>query len=441
MIKSVYLRRRFYFILTGLVFVFFLGIFTDFVVPLGIIGCVGFLLVLVLDLRELYGANDPITAMRVVADRLSNGDQNPVTMTLKSDYNGKVVLRVIDETPVQFQERNVNWKVELNGNDSVEIKYALRPVRRGAYRFGNIQVFSSTVIGLAERRITIEAEKSVKVYPSYLRLRHYAFLAFDDRMQEVGLKRVRRLGHTMEFEQIKEYVAGDDTRVLNWKATARTGTIMVNQFQDERAQAMYCVVDKGRLMQMPFERMTLLDYAINASLVMSYIAIHKSDKAGLITFADKVDALVKAGRRNYQMQRINEVLYNQQTAFLEADFERLYSSVTRVVRQRSLFLLMTNFESVTGLKRQLPYLRKIAAKHVLVVIFFENTELKGLLQNKASGARQIYHQTMAEKMRFEKALMLKLLKQYGIYGILTTPRNLTVDTINQYLRLKARGVV
>jgi uncharacterized protein (DUF58 family) len=256
-----------------------------------------------------------------------------------------------------------------------------------------------------------------------------------------GLKRMRKLGHTTEFEQIKEYVSGDDTRTLNWKATARTGRAMVNQFRDERAQPVYCIIDKGRLMQMPFQEMTLLDYAINTSLVMSYIAIRKEDNAGLVTFAEKVHDVITAGRRNNQMYRISETLYNQETSFPEADFERLYISLTRVIPQRSLLLLFTNFESMTGLRRQLPYLRKLSEKHVLVVIFFQNTELRALIDVQAKSLRDIYHQTIAEKMQAEKEGMVSLLRQWGIYGILTTPQDLTVDTINQYLQLKARGTV
>ena len=216
---------------------------------------------------------------------------------------------------------------------------------------------------------------------------------------------------------------------------------MVNQFQDERAQPVYCVIDKGRLMKMPFDGMTLLDYAINASLVLSYIAIHKSDKAGLVTFARKIDDIVLAGRRSFQMRRIIEALYNQDTDFQEADFERLTGGLRRKIRQRSLLLLMTNFESIIGLQRQLPYLRSLSEHHVLVVIFFRNTALHEITSKRATSLRGIYHQTLAEKAQFEKETMVRMLRSHGIYTVLTSPSDLTIDTINQYLELKARGVI
>jgi hypothetical protein len=101
---------------------------------------------------------------------------------------------------------------------------------------------------------------------------------------------------------------------------------------------------------------------------------------------------------------------------------------------------MTNFQSITGLKRQMGYLKRIAAKHVLVVIFFQNTELKSLVEEKAPDLRQVYRQTMAEKMQYEKSVMVKMLQQAGIHAVLTTPDDLTIDTINKYLELKARGM-
>jgi uncharacterized protein (DUF58 family) len=245
----------------------------------------------------------------------------------------------------------------------------------------------------------------------------------------------------MEFEQIKEYVHGDDLRTINWKATARTGGFMINTFQDERSQQVYCLIDKGRAMRLPFEGMTLLDYAINASLVLCNIALKKEDKAGLFTFHQKISTMLPAAKQRKQMSRILETLYNQKTAFKESDFGRLFSAIKSRLNHRSLLLLFTNFETLSGMQRQLAYLRKMAQSHVLVVIFFENTELKELLDSPADSLRGIYHKTIAEKYMLEKKVIAKTLSNYGIYSILTTPENLTVDTINKYLEFKSRGTI
>lgn len=216
---------------------------------------------------------------------------------------------------------------------------------------------------------------------------------------------------------------------------------MVNNFVDERSQQVYCVIDKGRVMKMPFEGMTLLDYAINATLILSRVALIRQDKAGLITFAEQIGHFLPADKKAAQMSTILETLYNQQTKFLETDFEKLYALIRARVTQRSLIVLFTNFESLTGLQRQLPYIRSIARNHLVLVVFFENTALRQLTDANATDIESVYVKTIAEKFIHEKKLIVKELQQHGIFTILTAPQNLTIDTVNKYLELKARQAI
>jgi uncharacterized protein (DUF58 family) len=292
-----------------------------------------------------------------------------------------------------------------------------------------------------KRKYSFAEHCMVPVYPSYIQMRKYELLAISNRLVQSGIKKIRRLGNTTEFDQIKEYIAGDDVRTVNWKATARKNRLMVNKFQDEKAQNVYSIIDMGRAMKMPFEHMALLDYAINSSLVISNIAWLKHDKPGLITFSDKVSSFLPAERRGSQMYRISEVLYNQQTNFSESGYEHLYAHIRTRVTQRSLLLLFTNFETLTGLKRQMKYLRQIAKQHLLVVIFFENTELRKFLHDPARNTQEIYYKTIAEKFEMEKKLIVSELQAYGIQSIYTAPQQLSVKTINKYLELKSRGLI
>ena len=201
------------------------------------------------------------------------------------------------------------------------------------------------------------------------------------------------------------------------------------------------VIDKGRLMKMPFNGLSLLDYAINATLVLSNVILKKQDKAGVFSFSKKVENRVVAEKRSSQMQLILENLYNIKTDFYESDFSRLYVDIKKNLNQRSLVVLYTNFETVDGLHRQLPYLKGIAKNHLLVVVFFNNTELEDLIHKKAENIHEIYDKVIAEKFAFEKRLIVNELKKYGIYSVLTDPENLTLDTLNKYLEIKARGIL
>ena len=439
--RELYLEPRFYLGMSVCAALCFIAIVDGLFLVFGIVA-LGFVVAMAAaEIFILFNSEPGFEASRSTPLRFSNGDLNDVDIKLQNLYGVEVHVKLVDELPFQFQKRDAFWRFKLKPGEEQEVKYQLRPVERGEYEFGMLRAFVSTELKLVSRRHSFESSSVVKVYPSYLKLRHYAFQAFDSRLQETGIKRIRKLGHTLEFEHIKEYVIGDDTRALNWKATARTGKAMVNQYQDERAQPIYCIVDKGRLMQMPFDNMTLLDYSINTSLVMSYIAIHKGDKAGLITFANRLETVIEPGKQRGQMMRISEALYNQKTDFPEADFERLYTGLTRNVRTRSLLLLMTNFSSLEGFKRQMPYLLRIARNHVLVVIFFQNTEVQALTEKRTESVREIYYQAIAEKSMFEQSTIVSMLRQRGVHAVLTTPNELTVDVINEYIALKARGKI
>lgn len=400
-----------------------------------------YLTLVFLDVVLLFRTPKGVSGERILPEKFSNGDENPVTVKLSSRYPFAVKVRVIDELPEQFQLRDFGITRSLTGNKADSFQYFVRPVKRGEYRFGVLNLMVTSPLRLACRRFQSGADAMVPVYPSFIQLRKYDLMAFSNQLIQYGIKRIRKLGHTMEFEQIKEYVLGDDIRTLNWKATAKKNSLMINQFQDEKSQTVYMVIDKGRQMQMPFNGLSLVDYAINASLVLSNVVLKKHDRAGLFSFSKTVENRVAAEKRSSQMERILEALYAVKTDFAESDFGRLYADMKRNVNHRSLVMLYTNFDTLDGLHRQLPYLRGIAKSHLLVVVFFQNTELDRVANEKASNVQEVYDKVIAEKFIFEKKLIVSELKKFGIHSLLTAPEKLTIDSINQYLEIKARGIL
>ena len=409
---------------------------------LGDIALFGFLFIIVVDLLLLFRNRTGITASRTLPERFSNGDENKVRLKIGSSYIFTVNAEVIDELPEQFQVRDFGLSIRLEPGSEYSTNYELRPTERGEYRFGRLLVYVQSVLGLIRRRFEFEAEPvMIPVYPSFIQMRKFELIAFSNRPAEVGIKKIRRIGHTMEFDRIKEYVRGDDVRAMNWKATARAGTLMVNTFEDERSQQVINVIDTGRVMKMPFEGMHLLDYAINTSLVISNIVLLKEDKAGLVTFSNKGASFIAPQKQRSHIRKIQEQLYNLETNFLESDFRQMLITLKKKVNRRSLILLYTNFESLSSMERQLPVLRKISRDHLLVVIFFENTELDSLLNSKAESLEEVYTKTVAEKFSYEKRQIVKTLNGHGIQTILTPPKELSVNAINKYLELKARGIL
>jgi len=438
--KSLFINQLL-FVLTGsIVALFVIGFFFPLVFIVTRLLLVVLFVLVGVDILLLYQNKNGIEARRVSLDKLSNGDKNEIEIFYANNYSFDVKLTIIDEIPHQFQEREINFKTRIKKGVRTSLKYSLVPVERGEYSFGAINIYVTGIIGLFSKRYQFAQNQIIPVYPSFIQMKKYELLAISNRLVDVGIKKIRKIGNNTEFEQIKEYVAGDDFKTINWNATARKNRLMVNQYQDERSQNVYSVIDMGRAMKMPFEGLSLLDYAINASLVISNIAINKHDRAGLLTFNNKVKTMLPAERRGSQMQKILEVLYRQKTGFAESNFAALNSLMRFKINQRSLILLFTNFETLDSLERQLRYLRSIAKNHLLVVVFFENTELLKFIDKEVETTEDVYHQTIAEKFVFEKKIIAKELKKYGIHTILTKPENLTVNTINKYLELKARNL-
>jgi len=437
-IGDLFIQTRWYILLSALVALFLLAFFLTWLFPTAIILSFTFLGLSILDYLLLFGGRKKIIAGRRAPGKMNLADENVVLLPLINRYPFRVSLKIIDEVPVQLQERNFVLHTHINSGQQKQVRYTIRPLSRGVYTFGRLLCYGSSPLGLLARRWAFDAEEEVKVYPSVKYLRQFQLWAQNDHKQFPGIKKIRRLGHSMEFEQIKDYVSGDDLRSINWKATARKNSLMVNHYADTRSQQVYCIIDEGRSMKMPFDGLSLLDYAINAALLFLNVALTKQDKAGLISFAHNVKEIIPAEKTKLQMHRLYESLYRQTTRFEDSDFEALSTTIFRKITQRSFLLLFTNFETMAALERQLPYLRKLASRHLLCVVLFQNTLLQEIEDNHPDTLEGIYIKTIAERFQFEKKQIQKELRRYGILSILTAPENLSVDIVNKYLEIKAR---
>lgn len=402
------------------------------------VGCLG---LAITDWMLLFLQKPKVVCRRELNPVFSLSDPNTVRLFVDNAGNLHYKLSIADEIPIQFQKRDFEVKIALSPGQAYLAENKLVPLTRGVYSFGNINVFVSTRLGLVERRLIFKQPQDVDVYPSIIQMKQYELRAMRHIAHDTGIKKMRRIGHSYEFEQIKNYVQGDDFRSINWKASSRRATLMVNQYEDERSQQVYCIVDKSRAMRMPFEGLSLMDYAINTSLAISNIILKKQDKAGLLTFSDVMGATIKAERDTGQLNRILESLYREKERPGESNYELLYEAVRRLIGARSLLILFSNFESSYALDRALPTLRRLSRGHLLVVVFFENTEIRKLASEEVLTTADVYRQTVARQFLQDKREMVTKLRQYGIQAVLTKPQDLTLNTINKYLELKSRGLI
>ena len=399
------------------------------------------LLFLLVDVWLLFRPSLLLQATRHTVTRMSLGHTHLVEVMLKSAASIPLYVDWIDELPEQFQERHFQQQSQLAPGTSTQAAYTVRPLERGVYTFGRLLLYASTRIGLVQRRVQVVQTHVLHVYPSFHTLASkelFSLPDWKDRMS--GRQQVPHAGST-EFYHIREYVQGDDVRHINWKASARRTQWMLNAYTDEKSQAVYCLLDKGRQMKMPFDGLTLLDHSINAILHLSYTALQKEDRMGLITYAEQVHDRIPASRQPGQLHRLIECLYQQQSQFKESSLEALCQMVQRGIGSRSLLLLFTHFETWQGFQRQLPYLQTLHRKHLLCVILFRNTAVQTLEEHPGDDLESIYIQTIAQQVEYDKKRMVRALKQAGMPVIYTAPEHLSTSLIHQYLTLKARRML
>jgi uncharacterized protein (DUF58 family) len=441
MIRHIYLSSRFFAVCAALILWFCVTFFVPLLFLPGIYLVIIFMAVSCLDFIWLFGKKIPLQGNRALPHMLSLSDDNRVDILLRNLSSRYWYTDIVDELPEQLQVRDFNMRISLPPKSNEKINYMIRPLSRGIYTFGFLNIFVMSRLRLVKRRLQLPLEQDVKVYPSILQMKKFELYTISKIARVHGIKKMRRIGLSYEFEQIKSYVRGDDVRQINWKSTGRNQQLMINQFEDEKSQPIYNIIDKSRIMLMPFNGLSLMDYAINSSLVISNVALKKHDKAGLVTFSDKIGAAIKADRKHGQLQMILEALYNQKERDLEANYELLYFGIRNLIKTRSLVFLYTNFESTYGLKRALPVLRNINRQHLLVVVFFENSELESIGRNRAKDLKEIYTHILAEQAVNDKRIMAQELNNLGIQTILTKPEDLSLNAINKYLEVKSRGLI
>lgn len=440
-IKGLFFNDVFFYVGSAVVAVFALSFVFEPLFPLAQFLLLSLFAMTIADGFILFNKDLILKCIRKSPNTLSLGDEQVISLDIENASNHLLKSEIIDELPFQLQERHFSFNQTLKPNHKERLQYAIHPLKRGEYHFGKTHFIIKSKIGLIKRKISFDLDQTIKVYPSIIQMKKMEMQAFTSISTFSGVKKIRRIGHSYEFEQIKNYVRGDDYRSINWKATGRRNDLMVNQYEDEKSQNIYCIIDKSRRMKMPFNRMSLLDYSINTTLALSNIALKKYDKAGLLTFSDKLGSLIPSDRNKGHLQKILNSLYNEKERFEEANFELLFNATNRFIKTRSLVFLFTNFESFYSLKRVIPILRRINKKHLLVVVFFENTEVSEYSNQTAVDLEGIYLSTIAKKAVVDKFQIVQTLRQYGIQSVITKPEESSINTINKYLELKARGMI
>ncbi len=423
------------------------------------------LAILLLDWR-LTPPSEAFELTRLHELRLSLGAENLIRVRVRNSSRRSVHVVIRDEYPAMFHaERAVlgrdalaagaptgepeSGKLLASGTrpalvlprQTVDFRYHVRPPRRGDYRFGDLNLRWWGVLGLTVRQVRYAAAAEVKVYPNLFDLRKYELLVRRGKLTEMGLRHTRQLGAGTQFERLREYQPDDEFRKIDWKATARRGKPISREFETERSQNIMALLDLGRMMRSRVGDMAKLDYAVNAALMLSFVASSRGDRVGLLTFADGVKHYLAPRSGRGQFYRMLGTLYAVEAQPVESDYARALAYLGTKQKKRSLVVIFTDLSSGPAVKSLFAQVARLRPRHLPLLVAISDPDVVELSNQYPRDSAGVYERMVAEQSLDRRALALESLRQHGAMTLDVPANRLTIAVVNRYLELKLRGTI
>jgi len=376
---------------------------------------------------------------RYVAERLSLGAANKVTLEISNRCRLPLALLVKDDAPWEFEASRREHHLHLAPYEHVVVSYTVTPRGRGDFDFGDLHVRGRSLLTLSQWQRTTPARQPVKVYPDLLGLDRYTLLARQQRLAQAGFRPLRYLGEGTEFESLREYSPDDDYRKIDWKATARRGRPITRQYDLERSQTLVLMIDAGRMMCAEIGGMSKLDYAINAALMLAYVAAERDDSLGLVVFADQVQTYLPPRKGSPQVGAIADQLYAVQPVLREPDYAAAFALLRHRVTRRALVVIFTDLIDQESSHDLLTNVLALTPRHLPLIITLRDYRLDALARQRPQQVGEAYERAVALNLLSQRRLALASLRAGGAQILDSRPQELTVATVNKYLEIKQRA--
>ena len=376
---------------------------------------------------------------RLEEDKLYFKTTNRLEFNVKNTWGKPLNITLKDERGdfhFNLSEEDMSGAVAAGGERA--FSYTVTPLKRGACIFPAIYVRYDGLLGLCRKYFTVNAPKEYKVYPNLKDLSKYRLVISKHRLLTSGQKRIPKRGMGFEFESLRDYVAGDDYRKINWGATARAAKLIVNQYEAEKNQPVYILLDTGRAMSYSIRGYKKLDYAINAALILSDIVGQKGDNSGLMVFNTEVAALKKPGKGESHRNELMEALYHVEDTNMASDYAGAFLHLLSVQKRRSIVFIFTDFETEEEARELMEAAPILSRTHVPVVVLCVNESLEKIAGQNPKDLRGVFNEAMAHSLIDERKGLVRALNMRGVICLMTYAENFAIDTVNQYLSLKER---
>ena len=412
--------------------------------PLGVaVAICWYLLLIGLALADwlLFPSLNSIFIERDVDEKLSLGTENTVRVRVRNETRFPLRMEVRDTPPEQVPNdlHDLPLAFTVPPNTRHAATYTLSPLARGDYDFGDLFVRVRGRLGMIQRQRQIQASQRVKVYPNMKEAQRFNLLARRGRLQQVGIRKARLQGAGREFESLRDYQPDDELRRIDWKATARRGDLVSRQYEVEKSQNVMLVLDVGRTMLAEVEGIQKIDYAINAALMLAYVAADTDDNVGLLVFADTVQTYLPPKKGRAQLHAILEALHNIQASLVEPDYLQALTFLQTRFRKRSLMVCFTDLWDPDSSHMTIAELARLQPRHMIAAVTLLDTKLKDAAEQEPATVTAVYKKAVAMQVLQDRQRALSALTQRGILVVDSPAEKLSADLVNKYLEVKERS--
>jgi uncharacterized protein (DUF58 family) len=382
-----------------------------------------------------------LRVVRVAPERVSIAGTDSVILRVGNESRASLFVRLRDSSPPTFRAEPAELTGSVPADDGAEFTYKIHPSRRGKFNYGSIHLRYRSVLGLWERARVVAVPGVTQVYPAVDAVERYDLLARADRLPALGIRRLRVRGAAWEFESLRDFVDGDDTRLMDWKATARRCKLIVRNQEAERSQSVIVLVDSGRLMTAEEGGVSKLDHAINAALLLAHVALARGDRVGMGTFSSSVHAWMAPRAHSGQMRLVTEVLYDLQGDFTESDHARCLRQVALRHNKRALLVVLTDFVDADTAADMVAALRHAARRHVVLFTAFNDPSIERAAHCEPQTEAEGFRKAVAVSLLRERQEVLARLRLSGVQVVDAVPTGVTPALLNKYLEISLRGLV
>jgi uncharacterized protein (DUF58 family) len=381
------------------------------------------------------------TARRFMPEPFSLGEREEVEIVLENPAAAGLRAIVADHAPPELSPDPPEVSGRFDSSGRLRVGYRTSSPRRGAYRFGAVDLQVVRDGGWWRRQVRLPLEHEVAVFPNIVAIKRVQLTLRRGLRAMAGMRRARPPGASTAFAGLRDYVRGDDVRRVSWAATARRDHPVVVEVEAERGQQVMIALDCGRLMTAPAGELDKLDQAINAALMLAWVAHAFGDRVGLMTFDDRVTSYVKPERGSAQMRRLTEALYNVRAQYVEPDFGHAMTHLALRVGRRSMVVILTDVQDPESSKELRAHCLRLAARHLVLVVAMSDPAVLSARDAPITSSSRAYEWAAAEQFVASRRESFELLRRGGVLGLDVVAGGLSPALVERYLELKERALL